>query len=84
MYQVHIFNQEYCGYARKSTASIEPSKITILPRQDSTPIPKSAGGLKKLPLILKNRHFLDTTFMCVEALKKSNLVIKEYVSFIGS
>lgn len=74
MYQAHIYNQEYCGYARKSAPAVDQSKLTILPHKPGTPIPKPSGP-KKLPLILKNRHFLDTTFMCVAALNKAQLVV---------
>lgn len=76
--QVHIYDQEYCGNVRKTEASVDKSKISIQPRQANRSIPKSVGP-KRLPLILKNRHFLDTTFMCIKAFNKSDLVVKPYV-----
>jgi len=42
---------------------VNVNKITREERQPLTAKPKGRLALK-LPLLLKNRHFLDTTFMC--------------------
>ena len=76
--QVHIYDQEYCGNVRKTEAAVDKSKIGIQKRPANGSIPKPVGP-KRLPLILKNRHFLDTTFMCIKAFNKSDLVLKPYV-----
>ncbi|KAI9561650.1 hypothetical protein GHT06_012610 [Daphnia sinensis] len=74
--QVHIYNQESCGNVRKTEAPVNLREISIRPRLANRSIPKPTGP-KKLPLLLKNRHFLDTTFMCVKAFNKSDLVVRQ-------
>lgn len=71
--QIHIYNQEYAGGLRKSAREVkETSSIFIEPRRPfSIPIQKRL--LKKMPLLMKNRHFLDTTFMCVDKFDRSQL-----------
>ena len=75
---MHIYDQEFCGNVRKTETAVDMSKISIQKRQANRAIPKPVGP-KRLPLILKNRHFLDTTFMCIKAFNKSDLVVNPYV-----
>ena len=56
---------------RKSNSAVDESRITSENRQPLSPKPAIK---KKLPLLLKNRHFLDTTFMCIEAIDKMKLL----------
>jgi len=71
--QIHIYNQEYAGNVRKSAKEVkETSSVFIEPRRPfSIPIQKRL--LKKMPLLMRNRHFLDTTFMCVDKVDRSQI-----------
>ena len=63
---------------RKTANAVDESKITTEARQPLSPELKPSIK-KKLPLILKNRHFVDTTFMCVEAIDKMKMQMKMFV-----
>ena len=60
--QVHLYDQEFNGYVRHTSQSVP--KVRKEERQPFEPVKK----VKKLiPLLMKNRHFVDTAFMCVTA-----------------
>jgi len=63
---------------RKTTSAVDELKITSERRTPLSPELKPSMK-KKLPLILKNRHFVDTTFMCVEAIDKMKMQLKMLV-----
>jgi len=71
--QIHIYNQEYAGSVRKTAKEVQDkATIFIEPRRPFS-IPVQKRLLKKMPLLMKNRHFLDTTFMCVDKFDRSKL-----------
>jgi len=74
--QVHVFNQEFSGTVRKTSREIkDPSSIFVESRRPFS-IPNNKRLLKKMPLLMKNRHFLDTTFMCVDKVDRSKITGK--------